>query len=311
MLNLPQFVPSLSPLESTRLTFPSADVYYCSRQHQLSDWKAHKSFCKSTVATQSKPSAPSSPSGPISPLPLPGTASFPLFPQDSTTLHWTFHPSSASASTGASLALHCTSRTLAALRTTSFFSLSSASSPPLSSYTPLFTLSDIVGKGKGLIASADLAPDSLVLLDRPLLVWAPDALPRPHLNALLSHALSRLSEEKQNEFLSLSNAFPSLSVGDFLGRVETNSLPVVSLSDLPPTTTPQPDAVTYSGLFPLAARVNHACDANCRLEWSSERWVLGVRTNRAVKKGEELCISYILPFQKRRERREELRTKVR
>ncbi|GAA5821914.1 hypothetical protein JCM11251_004777 [Rhodosporidiobolus azoricus] len=246
----------------------------------------------------------------ISPLPVASTASFNTSPADSSTLHWSFYPQGAP-----ELALHATTATVAALQSTTYFrsSFSTTSSSPvphsLPTYTPLSSIIDVPGKGNGLIATADLAPDSLVLLDRPLLVCALDTIPRQHANAILSHALSRLNGEKQKEFLELANAFPVSNEGGYLGRVETNALPIISLDDLPPSSAP--DEVTYHGLFPLASRLNHACDANCRFEWSAKEWRLSVRTNRAVKKGEELCVSYIMPFQKRRERREELQTKYR
>ncbi|GAA5971954.1 hypothetical protein JCM11641_001585 [Rhodosporidiobolus odoratus] len=249
------------------------------------------------------PPAPSDTTSPIAPLPLPPTASFHTSPADSSTLHWTLTPSQ-----GPTIALHATSSTVAALRTTYFFS--SPTPPPIPSYAPLYEVKELSGKGKGLVATADLAPDSLILLDRPLLVYVPSAIPRPHINAILSRALAPLSREQQEAFLGLHNCFSSsASDGALLGRAETNGLPVVSLSDLP--TSANADAVSYTGVFPLASRINHACDANCRLEWSAEDWVLRVKTSRAVKKGEELCISYIVPFQKRRERREELRVKWR
>ncbi|GAA6029792.1 hypothetical protein JCM8097_001052 [Rhodosporidiobolus ruineniae] len=252
---------------------------------------------------QPAPPPPSTASSPMSPLPLASTASFPTTPADSSTLHWTFHPSS----TAADLALHATGQTLAALRSTPCFS--SPSPPPLPSLPPIYEIREVPGKGKGLISTTDLPADTLVLLDRPLLVWQPGALPRPHLNALLSHALSRLKPEKQEEFLALSNCFPTSSDSALLGRAETNGLPVVHLADLPPSS--QADEVTYTGVFPLASRLNHSCDANCRLEFSAREWRLAVRTNRAVKRGDELCISYIVPFQTRDMRRAELKLKYR
>ncbi|GAA6005147.1 hypothetical protein JCM10207_008522 [Rhodosporidiobolus poonsookiae] len=259
----------------------------------------------STAPAQTAPSKEATTSAnPIQPLTLPPTTSFATAPVESSTLHWSFYPTSSSPE----LALHATTRTVTALLSTPYFS--SPSPPPLPAFTPLFSIVNLPGKGKSVLATADLAADSLVLLDRPLLVYAPEALPRTHTNAVLSHALSRLAPAQQAQFLALSNCFPVSSEGAYLGRAETNALPVVSLDDLPPSAAPA-DEVTYSGVFPLVARLNHACDANCRLEFSAQRWALGVRTTRAVRKGEELCISYIVPFQKRRERMKELRLKWR
>ncbi|GAA5868175.1 hypothetical protein JCM8547_003369 [Rhodosporidiobolus lusitaniae] len=263
-----------------------------------------KKSSTATAPAQKQPAPPPSTSSAVVPLHLPSTSSFPKTPQDSTTLHWTFHPS-----TEPSLALHATTATLSALHhSVPFFSSTSSVPPSLPSFAPLYDLADFPGKGKGLVASADIAPNSLVLLDRPLLVFAPEAIPRQHQNAVLSHALSRLSKDAQKNFMALSNAFANVE-GAYLGRTSTNAFPIVSLSDLPPSA--NADAVTYTGVFPLAARLNHSCAANCRFEWSAKEWALSVRTNREVRKGEELMVSYVVPFQKRRERREELRVKYR
>lgn len=58
-------------------------------------------------------------------------------------------------------------------------------------------------------------------------------------------------------------------------------------------------------------RVNHSCDANTLLDFDPAGFVVGLRTTRMIKIGEEITFSYIIPFQKRRERKEELLIKVR
>lgn len=164
----------------------------------------------------------------------------------------------------------------------------------------------IPGKGLGVIATRDLAPNALVFVDSPLLIYeASDrGMKRSQADAILRHAISHLRPELQERFNALSNAFAGAE--STLGRVETNGAPVISFEGAGLDA----DAVTYTGVFPLYSRLNHACDANARPEWDWKRLQLGVRTNRAVKAGEELCVSYIVPQQKRRERQEELMVKV-
>lgn len=151
------------------------------------------------------------------------------------------------------------------------------------------------------------------MLDRPLLVYDSQRLPlaasnRAGLSRWFEHALSRLSPERQAEFLALSNCFASTtSTSDaILGRIETNAHPIISLDALP-----NADAVTYSAVCPIYSRLNHACDANVMASFEAEQFAVGVRTTRDVRSGEELCVSYVVPMQKRRERREECLVKVR
>lgn len=156
-----------------------------------------------------------------------------------------------------------------------------------------------------MFATRSLPSNSLIFVDRPLLVYdASDRGPsRKEANAIFTYAISHLDPSLQRQFQDLTTAFAGSDT--YLGRVETNGAPVISFEGAGDA-----DPVTYTGIFPLFSRVNHACDANVRPEWDWERFELGLRTTRAVQAGEELCTTYIIPFQKRRERREELLVKV-
>ncbi|ORY91709.1 hypothetical protein BCR35DRAFT_298989 [Leucosporidium creatinivorum] len=248
------------------------------------------------------PAAGATPIPPLASAP-PGWASS---PRDSpSTLHWTFLPTSptptpSSPTASTALLLTATSRAL----------LASRPPPPLlgsANNSPAYEIRSTPKKGLALFAKRDLPPNSPVLVDRPLLVYdSSDRGPsRKEANAIFTHALSHLDPEHQRQFLELSNCFAGSDT--IFGRVETNGAPVISFEGAGNAA----DPVTYTGVFPLYSRINHACDANARPEWDWERFELGVRTTRAVKAGEELCVTYIVPFQKRRERREELLVKWR
>ena len=61
----------------------------------------------------------------------------------------------------------------------------------------------------------------------------------------------------------------------------------------------------------MFSRLNHSCDPNVMPRWDEEAFAVEARTTKDVKKGEELFVTYIVPFQKRKERRAELLIKVR
>lgn len=178
------------------------------------------------------------------------------------------------------------------------FASSNTPLPSLSS--PPFALSDIPGRGKGLVATRDIPAGTVIFHDRPILVYDPARAPhRTQLESLLLDAISRLNPDTQAAFLSLFNAFAGDSL---LGIVETNQYQLVHLEGA---------ETAYSGVFPTFSRLNHSCNPNVMPEWDSASFSVGVRTVRPVRKGDELLVTYIVPFQKRRERREELLVKVR
>jgi len=159
---------------------------------------------------------------------------------------------------------------------------------------------DIPGKGKGLVALRPLPEGTVVLLDRPFLVYEPDRIPRAQLDPVLAHALSHLSFARQHNFMQLATAFAGPTAA-IQGRVETNEFPCVTFPG---------EQVSYAGVFPVLSRVNHSCDANAMIEWDADEFVVVLKTSRMVRIGEEICFCYIVPFQKRAQRREELMLKV-
>ena len=62
-------------------------------------------------------------------------------------------------------------------------------------------------------------------------------------------------------------------------------------------------ATLGEGLYPTGARFNHDCDPNCRISFDTYG-CLCVHARRAIRRGEELCITYTnsaLPGKVRRE----------
>lgn len=210
-------------------------------------------------------------------------------PGDPAGLHWSF-PHGSCALCLTTLSAHLLSQTP--------FAKCNAPIPSLSS--PPYALTDFPGRGKGLVATRDIPAGTAVFYDRPILVYDPSRAPsRPQLEPIFLEAVSRLNPDVQATFLSLFSAF----AGDtLLGIVETNQYQAVHLEG---------DETAYAGVFPTFSRLNHSCSPNVIPEWDTASFCLGVKTVKAVRKGEELLATWIVPFQKRQQRLEELLVKVR
>ncbi|CAK7235724.1 hypothetical protein SCUCBS95973_009363 [Sporothrix curviconia] len=170
------------------------------------------------------------------------------------------------------------------------------SQPPL-----LFAVRGIPGKGKGAVATRNIARGALVLNERPLLLARLDLfgngngndtsalLPHHHdLQQLLHDALAQLSPAEQDAIHDLAvfrqrgDATSSL-VEDIL---RTNGLGV-SVGG----------GVAHTGLYPRIARLNHACRPNTPTDsmfWRYSPRTLAVEfvALRDIAAGEELTLSY-------------------
>ncbi|KAL8277879.1 hypothetical protein RQP46_009698 [Phenoliferia psychrophenolica] len=113
---------------------------------------------------------------------------------------------------------------------------------------------------------------------------------------VMRYALSHLRKEVQATVLELSNVFAGPE-DVLVGILRTNAYPLVQFEG---------DGVSYHALFELFSRLNHSCDPNVLPAWDETTFSVAVQTTKDVKKGQELLTTYIVPFQKRKERRSEL-----
>ncbi|KAF4948913.1 hypothetical protein FGADI_9197 [Fusarium gaditjirri] len=143
------------------------------------------------------------------------------------------------------------------------------------SNAPLFEVRDISGKGRGLIAKADIPAGTRILCEKPLLLAEPMA--PADLEAAVAAKLKALSKSKQREFLSLHNNFPGKF--PFGGITRTNALPCGSGS-------------TVGGIYPTICLINHSCLANSHNNWNSEAGHETIHAIRTINAGEEITISY-------------------
>lgn len=139
-----------------------------------------------------------------------------------------------------------------------------------------YKITDIPGKGKGVVATRSIKPGELILSEPPL--FTTETLQNPAtFEQDLGKIVKGLPKDGQRAFLSLHNNNPGPQ--PFSNIVRSNGYPLGPNSDV-------------GAIFPLVARLNHACRPNAQHAWISKRGLEVVHAVRGVKEGEELTLSY-------------------
>lgn len=133
-----------------------------------------------------------------------------------------------------------------------------------------YVLQPIPGKGKGLIATRAIKPGELILSEPPLFTTASLTDPATF-EKDLGAIVKGLSKDGQRAFLSLHNNNPGAN--PFSNIVRSNGYPLGPNSEV-------------GAIFPLVARLNHACRPNAQHAWNEERGIEVVHAVRDIKEGE-------------------------
>ena len=137
---------------------------------------------------------------------------------------------------------------------------------------------DIPGKGRGVIACADIAAGTLLLSEKPLFTNTFTGYGgSKDLEAFFAARLKSLTKEQQKQFLTLHNANPDMP--PFAGTFKTNALPCGSGSMI-------------GGVYPTICRINHSCLPNAQNTWHEDRRQLTIYAIRPIKLGDEITIPY-------------------
>lgn len=149
-----------------------------------------------------------------------------------------------------------------------------------------YVLQPIPGKGKGLIATKAIEPGEMILCEPPLFTTASLSNPATF-EQDLGTIVKGLPKEGQRAFLSLHNNNPGSD--PFSNIVRSNGYPLGPNSEV-------------GAIFPLVARINHACKPNAQHAWNEAEGLEVVHAVREIKEGEELTLSYSIggPSQERR-----------
>lgn len=140
----------------------------------------------------------------------------------------------------------------------------------------LYTLKDIPGKGKGLLASRSISRGSCIISEPPL--FTTETLEDPAtFEKDLGAIVRSLPKEGQRAFLSLHNNNPGKD--PFSNIVRSNGYPLGPNSEV-------------GGVFPLIARINHSCRPNAQHVWNEKLKREQVHAIRDLAAGDELTLSY-------------------
>jgi hypothetical protein len=139
---------------------------------------------------------------------------------------------------------------------------------------PLYKIESIPGKGRGLVASSEIAMRTRILSEHPLFTLA-SAVDSLECNVVAK--VKTLSKEQQRYYLSLYNKNPEMGI--FSGIFRTNALPcgVGSIT---------------GAIYPTICLMNHACDPNAHHSWNSATGSETIHALCDIKAGEEITISY-------------------
>lgn len=160
----------------------------------------------------------------------------------------------------------------------------------------MYTVQDVPGKGKGLIASQDIPQGTRILSEEPI-IRVPDAvLTCKTLEELISKKLDALGPYERGAFLSMPNRYPYDASYKYFNIMRSNALSFK-------------DDVRQAGIFLAASRINHACDSNAYRSWNKNIKRHTVHALQNIEKGEEITFCYLDELSNREDRQKSLREK--
>ncbi|KAI0063068.1 SET domain-containing protein [Artomyces pyxidatus] len=173
-----------------------------------------------------------------------------------------------------------------------------------------YTIADVPGHGKGILATDNFALGELILHERPLLV-TPIIPPSCTLG---SHTMEdytfwdalakELPDRNREALLDLFNCIPesSSSPGALDDIISTNSLGIRLCPG---------QLGTHAAVGERASRINHSCSPNAHVHWNADSFSIEVRANRPIAKGDEITVAYLDVLVPYHERQNDLQRKWR
>jgi hypothetical protein len=109
----------------------------------------------------------------------------------------------------------------------------------------MFSLRDVPGKGKGLVATEHIPRGTRILEETPIITIPDEARHDDVLKIQMVQQMNSLSEQQRQSILSMHNIYPYSNIAErCLGIIRTNALPIDA------------DGIG-GGLFLEACRINH------------------------------------------------------
>lgn len=160
----------------------------------------------------------------------------------------------------------------------------------------MYTLQDVFGRGKGLVATRKIPMGTRILSEKPIIRVPEGAPDSPTLRASIRRQVDALTSDERQAFLSMHNIHADDAASRYLGIIRTNALPFG-------------DDVREAGVFLNACRINHACDNNAQKSWNGNIERHTIHALRDIEKGEEITIYYLGVLNNRKARQEALQRK--
>eukprot|EP00439_Symbiodinium_sp_Y106_P048804 s4313_g6.t1 len=160
-----------------------------------------------------------------------------------------------------------------------------------------FQVQDLGPKGMGVVAARDIEKGELLLKEQPLLV-VPVVRDTRQLDAWEQRILADLADcpqQQQDSFWELADCHSEVGQKTATGIVRTNGLPIE-----------RADGADVVGLYSTMSRFNHSCIHNVNNSYQEDAGGEVLHALRNIRKGEELCITYIDLFLTRQDRQSTL-----
>ncbi|EFX05031.1 set domain containing protein [Grosmannia clavigera kw1407] len=138
-----------------------------------------------------------------------------------------------------------------------------------------FQVTEVAGKGLGLVALVNIPPGTRILSERPLFLQ--QNMADDELVPAICQRVRKLSRENQREFLSLANTLPHSH--PLVGTFRSNMLECRPLSGL-------------FGVYATAGRINHSCRPNVHHSWDDEKMRQVFCVLQPIRAGDEITITY-------------------
>jgi len=142
-----------------------------------------------------------------------------------------------------------------------------------------FEIKETTSRGQGMFATVNIKPGTVILREKPLVVM-PDKIfskdDMDYIETWLEKRLNKLESSEREKFFDLSDSRNEEK--SILGIFFTNDMNFTDDS---------------AALFPLMARVNHACQPNADFICRPRKGVQDLVATRLINEGEEIFISYL------------------
>lgn len=160
----------------------------------------------------------------------------------------------------------------------------------------MYAIQDVAGKGKGLLATRNIAMGTRILSEEPVIRFREMAFSTdsPALRKSIRKQVDTLTHGQRQAFLSMHNIYDDDDAARPLGIIRTNGLPFGN---------------DEGGIFLEACRINHTCDNNAQKSWNENIKRHTIHAMRDIEEGEEITITYLGVLNKRDIRQEKLRQK--